>query len=104
MLPFAEIYPWRLRFRLYYGSIFSLTVSPKAPTIGGSPHNNHNPAITCRFALSEQKYTSYSIPKFQTLRVYNGGMTEGKLVLTGNNNSTANAQVIQYDRIQVSMN
>jgi len=57
-----------LRFRLDYGSIFALTASPKAPTVGGTPRNN--PDIIRHFALSEQKYTSHSIPKFQTPRVY----------------------------------
>jgi len=43
-------------------------LSLKAPTVGGTPRNN--PAITRRFASSEQKYTSHSIPKFQTRQVY----------------------------------
>jgi len=64
----AYLYPSRLRFRLDCGSIFALTLSPKAPTVGGTPR--HHPDMTCRFASSEQKYTSHSIPKSQTRRVY----------------------------------
>jgi len=63
------IYPSRLRFRLDCGSIFALTLSAKAPTVGGTPR--HHPDMTRCFASSEQKYTSHSsIPKSQTRRVY----------------------------------
>jgi len=52
-LQSSDIYPSRLRFRLYYDPIFALTLSPKAPTVGGTPRNS--PAITCRFASPGQK-------------------------------------------------
>jgi len=38
---------------------FALTLSPKAPTVGGTPRNH--PDIARCFASSEQKYTSHSV-------------------------------------------
>jgi len=61
------IYPSRLRFRLDCGSIFALILSPKAPTVGGTPR--HHPDMTRRFVSSEQKDTSHSMPKSQMPRV-----------------------------------
>jgi len=43
------------------GSIFSLTSSLNAPTVGETPRNK--PVITCRFVSPGKKYTSHSIPK-----------------------------------------